>query len=735
MSHASARPFGDGRGPPGSTSVRAAAFDGPRRSGRPGDAHRPPACDPGPRCADPQPPGHRPRPATRSPDRCHGGQRRGKSSLALDTLYAEGQRRYVETFSPYARQFLEKLDRPDADRIEGIPAAIAAGRSQGRHSGRSTVGTLAEVHDALAMLFAGVGEVICRVCGARVEPLTPTVVSHAIDALPEGTRYEIAFPMDLRPESDRDALLRTLNAEGFTRIASGGEIRRLDDPALTLPESGSVDVIVDRLVRGRDAIERRLDSIESAFAKGLGRCRLRIVEEVRTFLRGWRCSRCGTDHDEPRPDLFRFNRASAPARPAKGSDGSPTWTSTGSCPTPRRRSGRGRSCPGPRPPIATISIACSPMRRRWAIPVDVPFARLDPEQVRRVIEGVPDLRFGGLEGFFEALERKTYKLHVRAFLARWRRYRTCPACDGARLRPEALAVRIEGRNIAELFDDADPGRPDFPGRADRAEGASDRHATAGACRTAADVSGGHRPGLPDSGPTVAEPLGRRASAGRPDPGSRLGADEHALRPRRAHGGAASEGGRSAGDGAGALRDRGNTVLVVEHDAGLIAASDHAIDLGPGAGEAGGRVLYDGPTSGLASASGSPTSDYLAGRLRPKVPSNRRAGTGGRLELIGASGNNLRSIEVAFPLGVVCAVAGVSGAGKSTLIEETLYPALRRAIRGEAVEGCPYAELRGAKSIETVEFLDRSPLSRSGRSNPVTYPQGVRRDPQDLRRDP
>ena len=210
----------------------------------------------------------------------------GKSSLAFDTLYAEGQRRYVETFSPYARQFLEKLDKPDADRIDGIPPAIAVARSHGRHSGRSTVGTLTEIHDALALLFARAGEVICRNCGSRVVPATPATVARAIDALPPETRYEIAFPLDLRPESDREALLRSLRAGGFTRIAAGGETLRLDDPGFALPPSGTVDVIVDRLVRGRDAPERRLDSIETAFDKGLGRCRVLAGNDSWTFIRG-----------------------------------------------------------------------------------------------------------------------------------------------------------------------------------------------------------------------------------------------------------------------------------------------------------------------------------------------------------------------------------------------------------------------------------------------------------------
>ena len=374
----------------------------------------------------------------------------GKSSLAFDTLYAEGQRRYVETFSPYARQFLEKLDKPDADRIDGIPPAVAVARSHGRHSGRSTVGTLTEIHDALALLFARAGEVICRNCGSRVVPATPATVARAIDTLPPETRYEIAFPLDLRPESDREALLRSLRAGGFTRIAAGGQTLRLDEPGFTLPPSGTVDVIVDRLVRGRDAPERRLDSIETAFDKGLGRCRVLAGDDSWTFVRGWRCSRCGTEHIEPQPNLFRFNRALGACPSCEGFGQITELDLARIVPDPSKSIRQGAIAPWTTPAYRSFQDELLADATALGIPVDVPFRRLESEQVRRVIEGVPGTRFTGVEGFVRALERKSYKLHVRVFLSRCRRYKTCPACMGRGSAPEALAVRIEGRNIAEV---------------------------------------------------------------------------------------------------------------------------------------------------------------------------------------------------------------------------------------------------------------------------------------------
>ncbi len=374
----------------------------------------------------------------------------GKSSLAFDTLYAEGQRRYVETFSPYARQFLEKLDKPDADRIDGIPPAIAVGpvarpafRPQhGRHDHRDP----RRPRPALRQGRRGDLPQLRQ----RVVPATPATVSRAIEALPAGTRYEIAFPLDLRPETDREALLRSLRAEGFTRIAVGGEILRLDDPSFALPPAATIDVIVDRLVRGRDAPERRLDSIETAFAKGLGRCRILAGDESWTFVRGWRCSRCGTEHLEPQPNLFRFNSALGRLPGLRG-----LRPDHRARPRPDRARPVEDDPPGGDRALDDARLSGVPGRaarqrddaghpgRR---PVPPPGGRAGPSRV----EGVPGRPVRRPRGLLPGTRAEAYKLHVRVFLSRWRRYQTCPALPGARLRPEALAVKIEGRDIAEL---------------------------------------------------------------------------------------------------------------------------------------------------------------------------------------------------------------------------------------------------------------------------------------------
>jgi excinuclease ABC subunit A len=644
----------------------------------------------------------------------------GKSSLAFDTVYAEGQRRYVETFSPYARQFLEKLDKPDADVIEGIPPAIAVSRRHGRHSNRSTIGTITEIHDTLGLLFARAGQVICRNCGERVVPATPASVSSALPLLPVGTRYEIAFPLEIRQSTDRSALIRSLQAEGFTRLRVDGPAVTLDDPSVTLPDQGVIDIIVDRLVRGKDAPERRLDSIETAFAKGLGRCRIVGIDETRTYVRGWRCSRCGTDHLEPQPNLFRYNSPLGTCPACEGSGRAMELDLDRIVPDRSKTIRQGAVAPWTTPAyrgcLQELLDDCSAL----AIPVDIPFDRLNADELQRLLEGVPGTRFTGIQGFFQELEHRAFRQSVRVFLGRWRSYQPCPVCHGARLRPESLAVQIEGCHIAAL---SAMNIRDIRGFI---AGLADLRRQPATARILAQVEGrlGYLSAIGLDYLTLDRPA-RSLSAGelqRVMLTKTLGSglvntlyvlDEPTagLHPREIerlivilH----------------RLRDQGNTLVVVEHDPALIKGSNYVVDLGPGAGEAGGQVLFAGPLDRFAEAVDSPTSDYLNGRKRIAYPKTRRPVTTRLLQMNGAHGNNLKSIDVAFPLGVLCVVTGVSGAGKSTLIEETLYPALRQRITKEASTASPYTDLTGGQDLAHVVFLDQSPLARSPRSNPVTY---------------
>ncbi len=647
----------------------------------------------------------------------------GKSSLAFDTLYAEGQRRYVETFSSYTRQFLERLDKPDADQIDGIPPAIAvAQRSGGKRSGRSTVGTVTEVHDHLALLYARVGQVTCPNCGTIVEPADPSAVVRSIEGLPVGARYLVAYPLDVRPDSDLLGLADALREDGFARVRVDGQVLRVETGPLPRPVAGGIDVVVDRLTRGSEAIGRRLDSIETAFAKGLGRARV-LVEDGGpdlTFYRKRRCSGCGLDFADPDPRLFRYNSPLGACSTCEGYGSIVDLDPTRIVPDPSKTLAGGAVAPWNSPSYANNLrdlLAAAPKAR---LPVDRPFSTLSPEQVAQVYEGVPRSGFQGVRNFFRRLEAKTYKMHVRVFLSRWRGYHECPDCRGARLRPAALAVRVDGFDLAALsklsigrvrsllfdFANGEGGQPvalkvlkPVLTRLEALEKIGLDYLTLD--RPARTLSGGEARRL-----ALASALG----SGLVNTLYVLDEPSVGLHP--------SDVGRLVSL-LMALRDAGNSLVVVEHDESILRASDWLVDFGPGAGESGGRILYEGSPEGVGDVEGSATGAFLSGRMRSVPPGSRRTPKGA-LILRGATGHNLKGLDVSFPLGVLCVVTGVSGSGKSTLVDETLHPALARALLGENLPALPFRELSGFEGLADVVMIDQSAIGRSSRSNPVTY---------------
>ncbi len=648
----------------------------------------------------------------------------GKSSLAFDTLYAEGQRRYVETFSAYARQFLEPLEKPDAERIESIPPAIAVAGRESLPSARSTVATIAEVHEYLCLLYARAGEVLCRRCGQPVVPATPSIVSRAIDDLPEGTRYEIGFPLEILPGSDTVALARSLLEDGLTRARIDGQLIELGSGGLPAP-SGSLttqvaDVIVDRLVRGKDSPQRRLDSIETAFARGMGRCRLLLDSGTHTFLRGWRCSQCGTDHLEPEINLFRFNSPLGACPRCEGSGWGIELDLERIVPDPSRTIREGAIAPWSAPAHRSWLQDLLRLSTELSVPVDLPFSQLTPEQATTVIDGRPAAGFPGVRGFLAKLEPSAWRIPVQVFLSQWRRPRPCPDCSGARLRPEALAVRIGGVNIAELSamtiraarqlvtEWLAQNRGEVASRLlDQIARRLDYLGQIGLDYLSLNRSGRSL----SSGELRRVTMTRTLGTGLVNTLYVLDEPTIGLHPH--------EVARLIGV-LDRLRDAGNTLVVVEHEHHLIRAADHLVDLGPGAGESGGHVLYSGPVGPFVEVKGSLTSDFLAGRKRVEVPASRRPTSRRFLTIRGARGHNLKSIDAAFPLGVLCVVTGVSGAGKSTLVEQTLYPALRKRLHRETLPTAAFDRLEGVGDLENAVFLDQTPIGRTGRSNPVTY---------------
>jgi excinuclease ABC subunit A len=405
----------------------------------------------------------------------------GKSSLALDTLYAEGQRRYIESFSAYTRQFLQRLERPDADRIDGIPPAIAVTSRNGHRSSRSTVGTATETNDYLRLLFARIGQVYCVRCGQQVRRHTAQNSAEMLRALPQGTRYLIAFGLEPSDDENPGRLAAGLREEGFVRVIVGDRLVHLgetSDAGALVATAGTCDVVVDRLTAGMSAEDRIRDSLEMAFTRGKGRCVVFVEESgvsgdgapaVDGLPRGtpclldgqpWRrivfstqlaCGDCGLEYPMPEPRLYSFNSPLGACPKCEGFGNIIDLDMELIVPDRRKSIQEGAIAPWNSPAYAHELDELLALAPDYGIPVDVPFARLEPEHLERIQNGVPERNFGGLRGFFAWLERRKYKMHIRVFLSRWRSYRPCPACGGTRLRPEALATRLGGKNFAEIM--------------------------------------------------------------------------------------------------------------------------------------------------------------------------------------------------------------------------------------------------------------------------------------------
>ncbi len=619
----------------------------------------------------------------------------GKSSLALDTLYAEGQRRYIESFSAYTRQFLEQLERPAAERIDGIPPTIAVGHRSPSRSNRSTIGTATEALDYLRLLFAKIGRIICASCGQEVRRDNPQLAAQTLQELPDGTRFVVAFPRELSG-ADPTSVARDLHEDGFARAIVGGRTNisrtvALDQlwemmprdaagvQALTCQRTDSADsasgqakawtptdrwyVIVDRLTAGHVTAQRLADSMETAFAKGEGRCAAFIGAsngavlgsteddalaalgiEVLLDSEPWRlvqwstnlrCETCDLTYLAPEPRLFSFNNPLGACPACEGFGDTLEVDIDLVVPQPGKSIRDGAIAPWNTPSYAHELEELLALAGDYGIPVDIPFSQLDERSRGLIAEGVPERNFGGLRGFFAWLERKKYKMPIRVFLSRWRSYRTCQACGGRRLRPEALATRVGGLNIAEVsalkVKDAveffrsltlsdwerDVGRimlEEVIARLGylRAVGL-DYLALDRPLRT---LSGGeaHRVALTSAlGTSLVNML------------YVLDEPSQGLHPRD------TEGLITA---VTRLRDRGNTVVVVEHDEAFLRTADQAIEIGPGAGQNGGRVVFQGTPAEMEACTSSITGDYLAGRRTQHVPSRRREPRG-RIRLTGA----------------------------------------------------------------------------------------------------
>jgi excinuclease ABC subunit A len=665
----------------------------------------------------------------------------GKTSLALDTLYAEGQRRYIESFSAYTRQFLEQLDKPAAESIEGIPPSVAVARKSVSRSSRATVGSSTQLNERLELLFARIGEVIFYSCGRRVERDSAESAADELQRLPVGARLMIGFTSQRGKERTAAEWIADLAALGYRRAVVAD--RTVDvDPALaeSLSAAAELDVVVDRVTVQPDAASRLRDSLEAALEAGRG-VAVAFVETApasgaegsergvtvdgrswrrRVYSRRLRCEACGIQYPDVEPQLLNYNNPLGACPACEGFGNLLDIDMDRVVPDPAKSLREGAIAPWNTPAYAHELEELLALAGAYGIPVDAPFRELSPEHLRMVREGVPERKFGGLNGFFDWLERRKYKMHIRVFLSRWRKYNPCPQCGGARLKPEALAVRIAGQNIAEAsartIDDALAwlqGLELTPWQRQVARLLVEQAAARLEYLTAVGV--GHlsidRPLRTLSG-GEAQRVALTAALGSNLTGMLYVLDEPSAGlhpadlPRLV-------------DAIRRLRDRGNTVAVVEHEPSLIAAADHVVEMGPGAGELGGKVVFQGPPAEMLDHPESRTGDWLAGRrnLGDRRP---REASHGWVRLIGARGNNLKNITVEFPLGVLCLVTGVSGAGKSTLVQETLYPAIGQRLHQDVKKPADFDDVLGIGQIENVLLVDQSPIGRTPRSNPVTY---------------
>jgi excinuclease ABC subunit A len=707
----------------------------------------------------------------------------GKSSLAFDTIYAEGQRRYVESLSAYARQFLERMEKPDVDAIEGIAPAIAIRQKNSVRNPRSTVGTTTEIHDYLRLLWARVGRTICRQCGKEVERESPDLVASQLLALPAGTRLLIGFdspvltvPLahveiegtepddDERSEPAADQLpfgspetpervdldatddataraaaadgvedplvttLNTLRRRGFGRLLVAGRAISLDDAVAnldTIRGTGSLAVIVDRLRVGPDGRSRLADSIETAFHEGDGAAFAVEVDDAGTpvathrFSERFECRTCGIQYEVPQPRLFSFNNPFGACPTCHGFGNIIELDMDLVVPDRSKSINAGAIEPWSKPHYRSCLAQLKRAARSAGVCLDVPWDELTDDERQFVVEGRDD--YDGIKGFFRRLERKKYKVHVRVFLSRYRGYLTCYDCGGTRLRREARDVRLGGETIdavcaltvrqaGAFFGQLQLGEKDAA-VADKVLGEIRRrlgfltdvgldYLTLD--RLSSTLSGGESQRI-----NLATSLGSALV----DTLYVLDEPSIGLHPRDNQRLIAI---------LQQLRDQGNTVIVVEHDADMIRVADEIVDLGLGAGEQGGRIIYAGPFDRLLEDPRSLTAKYLREELAIPLPQSRRRPGVQHLKVVGASEHNLKDIDVDIPLGVLTCITGVSGSGKSTLVHDVIYAAIKRAKGDWERRVGQHRRLEGAEFIADAVLVDQQPIGRTPRSNPVTY---------------
>jgi len=644
----------------------------------------------------------------------------GKSSLAFDTLFAEGQWRYIESLSTYARMFLDRVDRPDVDRIEHVRPAVALEQKNPVRTARSTVGTATEIYDYLRLLYAKIGRVHCPSCGIEAAAHSPDSIVDTLLADHVGARALVAFRLPVPAGLAVDELWASLTRRGFARVRVGDAVLDLAQaPPADLAGAREIGVILDRVVLDPTQHRRLRESVAAALREGGGCVDVYVAQDpVRTFAEALRCPACATALERPQPLLFSFNHPLGACPECKGFGNVLKYDEALVVPDPARSLADGAVEPWTHPSGRWYQRELMKAARRRGVAVDRPWEALDGDERKFVYEG--EGKFPGIQGFFEEVESYRYKLHVRVFLSRYRSQSRCPRCAGARLRPQALAVRVAGLTIAEFtaltIENAARVLTDLRLTAWEATVAREILKQLGAKltfllrvglgylalgRQTRTLSGGEAQRI-----NLANQLGSQLV------GTLYVLDEPSI-------GLHARDTTRLADLCRELAYAGNTVVVVEHDRAFIEAADHVVELGPGSGERGGNIVFNGSQEEFRKTTRSLTARYLTGRETIPVPALRRLGRR-HLVLTGAREHNLKAITLRVPLGTLTVVSGVSGSGKSTLVHDTLYRAVARAFKTEFAPPGAHDELHGLEYLKGIRLIDQEPIGRTPRSNPVTY---------------
>ncbi|MGI8770237.1 MAG: excinuclease ABC subunit UvrA [Acidobacteriaceae bacterium] len=702
----------------------------------------------------------------------------GKSSLAFDTIYAEGQRRYVESLSAYARQFLERIEKPDVDLIDGLAPAIAIKQKNTTRNPRSTVATVTEIYDYMRLLYARCGTMHCVVCHNIVRRDSVDEIADAVLALGDGTRLHAIFPVlpqeppsseDLpvnrhpqddppkKPASKKRAAKKATQSEGtkgdggvpalsdamrqrltelrhrgFNRLYQGGQIYEFSTPEslLDLDFTQPLFILIDRILVSADTRARIVDAAEIGYRER-GEILYEVVPRPEEddggprrrlrFSREYECKHCHRIYREPEPRLFSFNNPYGACPRCQGFGNTIDFDLSLIIPDPAKSLDDGAIDPWTRPKYRPYQTELRRAAREHAIPLDVPWRDLAADQQAFVLEGHGS--FIGVNGFFELMERKKYKLHVRVMLSKYRGYARCPQCKGERLRAEARAVLLDGRNICEAaaltiaaahqFFAAltlTPSQQEIAGsilkevqqRLQFLDSVGLDYLTLD--RLSSTLSGGEAQRIQLATSLGSRLVGALYVLDEPSIGLHTRDTTKLIRILEE------------------LRDLGNTILVVEHDPDVLRAADYLMDLGPGAGEYGGKLLAAGTVREVEANPDSLTGRYLSGALTIPVPKTRREPGRERLTLRGARVHNLKGIDVEIPLGMLVCITGVSGSGKSTLVHDVLYRAVAQELgQGEGGDAAGlYKELKGAERLNDIVMVDQNPIGRTPRSNPITY---------------